>query len=82
MHLILLHIPPVLAQGEALDGALAQLGPDDGGGSGHSVQSEEAMGREVEAMREEVASLKTQLHTLNSIRKKMRYMCSVIGMSV
>lgn len=54
-----------------MDSALAQLGPGGGGQS----QSEEAIGREVEAMREEMASLRTQLHTLNSIRKKTRYVC-------
>ena len=53
-----------------MDNALAQLGP-----SVDQSQSEEALGREVEAMKEEVASLRTQLHTLNSIRKKMRYVC-------
>ena len=76
-----IHMPPA-GQGEALDHALAQLGPGggdgDSGGSGggrqsRQRQSEEAIAREVEGMREEVTSLKTQLHTLNSIRKKMRY---------
>ena len=68
---------PLAGQGEALDHALAQLGPggdgDSGGQGRQSRQSEEAIAREVEGMREEVTSLKTQLHTLNSIRKKMRY---------
>ena len=73
---------PLAGQGETLDHALAQLGPGggdgDSGGSGggrqsRQRQSEEAIAREVEGMREEVTSLKTQLHTLNSIRKKMRY---------
>ena len=58
-----------------MENALAQLGPGGGGQS----QSEEAIGREVEAMREEMASLRTQLHTLNSIRKKMRYVCLALG---
>ena len=56
-------------QGEALDNALVQLGPVEHG------WSEETMAREVEGMREEVTAFKTQLHTLNSIRKKMRYVC-------
>jgi hypothetical protein len=80
MILILVHTYHVMynkyPQGEVLDHALAQLGPGvDGGGGRQGVQrqSEEAIGREVEAMKEEVTSLKTQLHTLNSIRKKMRY---------
>ena len=73
-----IRMPPA-GQGEALDHALAQLGPgggdgDSGGGrQSRQRQSEEAIAREVEGMREEVTSLKTQLHTLNFIRKKMRY---------
>ena len=55
------------SQGEVLDNALSQLDPK--GGTVH--QSQDALAREVADMKEEVASLKSQLHTLNSIRKKL-----------
>ena len=58
---------PIFSQGEVLDYALSQLDPK--GGEEH--QSQDALAREVADMKEEVATLKSQLHTLNSIRKKL-----------